>query len=466
MKIPIRFIGHALTALAILKVALLAQGPPPPPLPTSGFNAVVLSDVGGSITKAPSYSFLDATQFGTGNDVCQLVRAALAAAVATPPLPTGVIVDARGVASPSCTVNPWSALSSTSSFANIVLLPAGTIPITSTWVLTDHTVLIGEGPGITTISGSGLTEIIDMGLESGLPCSNNLPTVAPDCPGIMVEHLGITGNGSGTGIVNCCSQERSLVKDVSITNVGTGINISDKYAENSGPYTNISMTNVNTCLKIGPGSAQIPNTRVIQGLKCSTNSTSAAITIDSPNNRLEDISISGSSTDGILIGKLGPAPSNVLINIRGSGFTNLVHISNNGTGTASNAGCPYFGSTQSDNACDITIAGLTRSGSGGTATIYNELTGASVTDSTVALYAWGEQVVNSPSPTRVGYSTFNTATGGGSSPDWLVGSLAPTSSCVVGSLYSCMGAASSCTAGGTIGTVWECIGGGSWKAIQ
>jgi hypothetical protein len=432
----------------------------------NGWNAVVHSNSGSTIATVGSYDLVDASVFSGGN-LCQQIYNVFVSYNNTNA--NGIVIDARGISGSALTcssVNPWAYLTgSYGPFANVVLLPAGTITIQTTWELPDNTVLVGEGPTATTIAAaSGLTgDMIDMGNESG---SFGCDTSPADCPGIVIEHLALNGNGSVNGIVNCCAQELSRVTDVLIENATTGLNISDKYAENSGPYSNLKILNVNTCLSIGPGAtAGIPNTRGVHGLNCSVNSgTTPAITIDSPNNTLEDITISGSTNqDGILIGSQAAAQSNTLYNVQGTGLKNVIHISGTTPSNASN--CP----NTKANVCDITMAAISNSGS--TTTIQDDLisTTQGIQDSTVALYVVGEAVQNiaSGSTSNIGYSRFTTATVSGNTPTWLVGSTAPTSSCAVGTLYSCTGTSTQCTSGSFTGTIWECVGGSTpWKKIQ
>jgi hypothetical protein len=460
LRVTLINLGASVLLLASVPVKLQAQ------VATDGWNGVALSNT----AQAQSYAIVDATQFGPG-DICQMISSAFYKLLVNQSTPAhGIVVDARGVPSSALdcsqsSVNPWGVIDSVNIAARTttVLLPAGTINISRTWLLPGSTHIVGEGPQVTTIHATGIQDIVEMGAASGLSCSGN-SQIAPDCPGIVIEHLGLSGSATN-GIVNCCSQERSQVRDVSISGVGTGFYISDKYAENPGPYSDITMSGVGMCLKIGPGSSpQLPNTRVIQGLRCTATS-SPAIMIDSPNNRLEDISISGPSGDGILIGMNGPAPDNQLLNIRSTGFANAIHISSNTNGSFL-PGCPYVGSTASDNGCDLTIASVSRIG--GTTTILDSLSNATIQDSNVGLYILGEEVLNSNGGTnsKIGYTRFTTAKVNATStppiPAWLVGSVQPSGVCETGSLYSCTGSCSS-------GTVWECLGAGtssSWRPIQ
>jgi hypothetical protein len=116
------------------------------------------------------------------------------------------------------------------------------------------------------------------------------------------------------------------VNDVAFTRItGIGLEVTNITAADSGPYSNLTMSNTSTCLQISAGNAPLPllyTTRGVHGLTCSLSTTSPgpAISLDAPNNSLEDISIIGTSTstqEGIVIGANGPAEDNVLFNIRG-----------------------------------------------------------------------------------------------------------------------------------------------------
>jgi hypothetical protein len=294
-----------------------------------------------------------------------------------------------------------------------------------------------------------------MGAETGLVCSMVGTGGKPDCPGIVIEHLGIQGNVSGavtgTAIVNCCAQEFSRVSDVAITNVATGVALTDLYAENSGPYTNLTISNVNTCLAVGLSTAaDVPGTRGVHGLTCMTNGASpAAITLDGANNSLEDINIQGTSLqDGVLIGSQAAAHNNVLFNIHGNGLKNVIHISSN-----SISGVP--------NVSDLTILGVTHTG--GMSAIEDDLTPNLTSASTVlgdlsvGMYVVGEPVQSGG--VSVGNSRFTTSI---NVPTWLVGPNQPSNNCAAGDLYSCTG--STCSSSGTL---WQCLGGGTtWGKIK
>jgi hypothetical protein len=446
-----------------------------------GWNAAVHS-TSGTVSPSASYAIVDATRF-SGNDLCAMINNVFTyyypGIPTAPGTATGVVIDARAVTALTCSaVNPWANLiaaeTKTETFSNTVLLPAGAITIQQTWVLPPFTHLIGQGPNTTVIyAASGLgsnVDMIDMGAESStMFCWVN----NGDCPGIVIEHLGLVGYASATaqnGIGNCCAQELSRVNDVSISTVATGLVLSDRFSQNSGPYTNLTISGVNTCLAIGPAMSPVNNkytmvnSRGVHGLTCSANGSSPAIKIDGPSNSLEDISISisGSSPqDGIRIGYGGPAQGNTLFNIQGSGsgLKNIIHVTSMGlTGASGAQNCPYTG-TDAFFVCDLTIFGV--AGTATASTVQDDLTGTTVKDSTLAMYVLGENVGTSSS--YFGYSRFTTATATTNTyaTPWLVGATGPTgSNCAVGAIYSCTGTC------GT-GTLFECTGGGSaWKKIQ
>jgi hypothetical protein len=286
-----------------------------------------------------------------------------------------------------------------------------------------------------------------------------------DCPGISIEHLALNGNNASAikyGILNVYAQELSQVDDVTISSItgattGTGISIKMLTAANSGAYTNLKISNVKTCVTItstpGPPPSPVYDTRGIHGLNCSiVSSGGPAISLDSPNSSLEDIYITGStSQDGIAIGANQPASNNVLFNIGGSGLGKLIHLSN-AVNSLTPPGCtPYTtGSTNTTyNVCNTTILGAVNSG--GTYTIADDLTNTNLTDTTVAMYILGETVPAANN--SVGYSRFTTSS---SQPTWLVGSSTPSGTCNAGQIYS--------STSGT-NTIYGCRGSGGWFAI-
>src|SRR5580692_3467529 len=269
-----------------------------------GWNGVYLTS-----NKSPSYAFVDAVPYLTdsrcpsgGCDICDTIGLALMDY--NYQNSNGVLIDARGVPTPQyCTSgtgkypNPWGTIAvPAKSYNNTVLLPVGTIYLETTWALTTDTRLIGEGANLTTLQvcttavcgqvfSSADHDMIDMGTSSICPGTS-------DCTGVVIEHLGLNGNGVANinGIVNSASQELSRVENVAMSNIaGTGLTLSTKGAANSGPYANIEFFGTGTCANI----SGTVITRGIHGLTCnlSGSSAGAAILLDGPNNTLEDISI-------------------------------------------------------------------------------------------------------------------------------------------------------------------------------
>jgi hypothetical protein len=428
-----------------------------------GWNGVYLGSPASNT--APAFSFVDAVPYLTdsrcASGACSICDAIALAFTDYNGIPKGVVVDARGVNTTSgganalnCTMgtsrypNPWSVLSNTQ-YGNTVLLPTGTIYLYSSWILPYATRLIGEGSGLTTIapctsticSGQAFssTDMIDMGSTSVCPMSAGLY----DCQAVVIQHLGLNGgNLTGVnGIVNSASEERSGADDVWLNNMGSGgIGLSiTKSGTNSGPYSKIFYSGSGTCASIDGA----PQTRGIHGLTCvMSGSSGAAILLDAPNNTLEDIYISGSSTsqDGILVGANAPASSNVLFNISGNDLGSVVHIS---SAQNTNSSCPVISGTP-NNVCDVTVLGVTASSA--TNSIKDELTSPTtqLPDAHVGMYIVGELVQGSGS--SVIYSRFTTSL---SVPTWLVGSSSPSGNCAIGSLYS--------ETSGT-DTLWGCKG--------
>jgi hypothetical protein len=291
---------------------------------------------------------------------------------------------------------------------------------------------------------------------------------------VVIEHLGLnagSSNGTINGIVNQFSQELSYVNDVAMTNItGTGLMLgggseaqgsgnctSTQYcvwsSSNSGPYTNISVSGNGTCVSIIAGAKSVTNqvntaplplnTRGVHGLTCNMTgssactpggSQSAAICLDAPNNSLEDVSISTTSSsplDGILIGDISDAQANVLSNISGSGLKNLIHISSNTTPSGAPPSlCMPLNITNPPNACDETVIGASKA-SNVTNIVQDDLTGTTLTDSSLSMYMLGEML-----PGGVGYSRFTTSP---NLPSWSFGpnAIPVNQPCnIVGSLYS------------------------------
>jgi hypothetical protein len=465
-------------------------------LNTAGYNAVW--GPCSNSTPQGSFAVVDASQFsGQGLDLCGQILASFEQYYNVPsgtqPKNYGIVVDARGV-SPSlgCSVNPWNVPQTIGNMtyeeppSSVVLLPSGIILLSTTLQMPAFARLVGEGPGATILRANNIPnctsscDMIDMGFPSpnSTPpptfynCSVNGSAMIVDCPGIAIEHLRLDGNSQArvNGIVNNSAQELSYVEDVAFLNIkGTALSLLgivtgnlNGTSNNSGPYSNLTMSNVGACVIIN-GTV---GTRGIHGLNCSTPSLSgAAIDVEGSNNSLEDISLSGANgtnTDGILIGLNKPAQNNVLFNIRGSGFSNLIHISPSFGNDSSQSNCPAVDTVHTSvyNVCDITIMGVTNGTSGsGIATIYDQVSNTTLADSTLGMYILGEPVQSGSTGTNdtfLGYSHFTTSLNW---PTWLVGTAqASGTTCPsVGSLYS--------VTSGAAPTLLECEPSG-WAPVK
>jgi hypothetical protein len=431
----------------------------------------------GSSTISPSSAFIDASVLDSTGDLCGKINAALTLLNSSPYSGAGVI-DARGTkpgGSNSCSASPWAGFTSANAPSAVILLPAGTITLSSgaNWVLPTGTRIVGEGPGasgtgspasspsVTTITaGSSFSgSMIQMGSSSLCPGS---PAI---CFGVSVEDLSLNGNGESgvVGIENDVSQERSYVSRVSMYGMaGTGLKIGSAaqsgsgccQAQNSGPYSNIyyeSSGTSGTCANIlGQG-----DLRGIHGITCIGNGSSVGIYLDSSNVTIEDAHLDGFTT-GILIGSnttsttANPVRSNVLLNISGSvdtgSMTYLIDISN----------------ANSSNTMDVTVLGATSfhdSSGNPSNTIYDQLTGTTLaysSDSHVGMYVLGESIGG-------GYSRFSTSA---TYPTWGVGKASSISgSCTsVGSLFSNISGTSSgnnnlyaCVPTSTTANGWKAI---------
>jgi hypothetical protein len=459
-------LGTLLVCLGLYSAAPTRMNAAQCPNQSQGYNAVYANC---DTSLQGSFALIDAVPYATDSrcagstcDICQAINYVFVDHNSINA--NGIVVDARGVTSPStlaCThgVNPWTT-NTYSSFSNVVLLPNGTITIDSTWQLPSRTRLVGQGPNLTTIqtcttsnicqkSFTG-TDIVDMGTSGLCANANN------DCPAVGIEHLTINGsNNQVNGIVNCCSQELSFVNDVAVTNIASGKtgltvshdNTSGFNADNSGPYSNIFFTGVGKCISV----TATTNTRGFHGLTCiSTGTSGPVISVDGANNSISDVYVQGGSTqqDGIRLGFVGSAQGNVLTNVFGTQLASVIHIS---AQSSSSAVCPYY-------VCDVTVLGVTKSG-GTSAAIKDDLPGGpTLTDTNVGMYLVGEPIQGGG--TTIGYSRFTTSTTSSAhAVTWLVGAANPSgSTCPTGSLFSCT--TSICTK-----TLWGCVGNG-WAGIK
>jgi hypothetical protein len=131
---------------------------------SQGQNAVYNSSTG----TVGSSAFIDASMFpATGRDFCGVLNFILSSSG----YPTaGAVIDARGLpgstsTSMTCAASPWSGI--TSPPPSTILLPPGTIDISSTWVLPSYTHLVGEGDGL--LPGSECFEK-EAGHGAYIPC--------------------------------------------------------------------------------------------------------------------------------------------------------------------------------------------------------------------------------------------------------------------------------------------------------
>jgi hypothetical protein len=443
-----------LAVVACCLAAIRAQG-------QTGDN-VVYSGTNPTTTLVASASFIDASAFTAGTDLCQKIYDALLTASSI-----GAVIDARGITSGlNCTSGtPW--YESSSAYTNnpaTILLPSGLITIHQTWILPNGTRVVGEGAassgsgtsgtGVTTIqAASGFTgQMIQMGPNNTsttlTPCTN----FSTGCMGISVEDLTLDGNDSANGIINGQAREHSYVRRVYLYRIpGIGLQVWNA-ADFSGPYTDISFYNESSAVS-GTECVWINNvtTRGVHGLSCVASGSptpAAAVLVDGIGNSIEDVQIQGFG-DGILIGKDNATGSTILLNIAGiSGVTNVVHI----CGATTVTPCPSSANTVGD----VSIMSLAR----GTATnsIEDDLTlltrSTTLSDVNIAMYVIGEPLKAAGS--AIEYSRFSTSP---NVPTWVVeNTTTPPSSCVAGSILSN-------SIGSSGNTLWVCTGT-TWTNVE
>jgi len=230
----------------------------------NGYNAVY---TGGTCCLS-SAAFVDASVYS--GDLCFKIYQALQG------LPIGTaesVIDARGInpgGSNSCTNTPWWNGSALQTRGSYILLPAGTITISSTWIMPDHAKLVGQGlgHGVTNVGttllaplGFSGTYMVQMGSSTTGYC------ISSACVDVSIEGLALNGSDNGNlgGILNANSQEMSFVNRVSLKNLpGTALQVGDgsSFAQNSGPYSNI-------WVQVGTSNTS-PNTHCAQILKVQT----------------------------------------------------------------------------------------------------------------------------------------------------------------------------------------------------
>jgi hypothetical protein len=173
-------------------VALWASGSlffPPRAAAQQGQNAVY-----NGTSPVPSPSFIDASMFaGSATDICGVLQFVLAGSRYPA---SGAVIDARGLnpnnTNMTCAASPWAGI--TNPKPSTILLPAGTIQISTSCVLPSNTRLIGEGesdplsavPGTTIQAASQIQLQTMIQFGSSAVCSSG-------CSGISVERLTIDG---------------------------------------------------------------------------------------------------------------------------------------------------------------------------------------------------------------------------------------------------------------------------------
>jgi hypothetical protein len=473
-----------------------------------GHNAVCTSTTGCSTTLA-SAAFVDASAFCTasgcsGADLCKVINNALAA------LPTaGGVVDARGVIaggpnSCSGTETPYVVSGQhTITTPSVILLPSGAIDISATWVIPDHSRIIGEGnnPSGSPVMG---TYIVASGMTSGTVMMQMGSSSCDDgatgqCYGVSISNLTLDGsNGSVAinGIQNVNAGESSYVDHVNLQDIAGTSLIIGNLASGSGPYTNITINPMKQCgsstvgVQLGDTEGQLTSTRGIHGMTATCpvldmeggGTGKAGILLDSPNNTLEDIHFEGFN-DGIQVGSLSvtsgsiSTKSNLILNVNGGTsntdvMSNVVHVcSQSSCGNSNNYVSDLSIVGVSATRSCVTVQGTSIS-CNLTNVVQDDLTNTDIPFIPQLQTSEGVYVIGDASPGGVSstdsYTKFaNTPVAGSGSVSgiatWEVGSFSsgtPGSSCQSGSLFSNTGGTSS-----LVNTVWACSGG-TWSAIK
>jgi hypothetical protein len=484
--------------------------------PYSGFNAVCYNSSGTApdcSTQTHSPAFIDASVFnpGAGGDVCKQIRSAFAT---LSPGTAGVVIDARGVTGSGNTLacangTPWFDRTTGQFYTTSaeILLPAGLINVSQTWVLPSGTRVKGAGvygvPGAS--AGNGGTVLVACTFNASgcnLSSSNNVIVQFGDngtnycvgsCAGISVEDLTVSG-GSGQaliGILNEYAQNGSYVNQVTINNVagssaiGLQIGGSAGSAVNSGPYSNLYFVggDASTCVEFYPSGS---GTLGLHGITCTGSGSMPAIYLDASNTTIEDAHIEDSK-EGVRVGGLpsgvtaSAVASDTLINISaggGSALTDLVHICGGNppsTGFGGDGGCPEYGDVSG-----LTLIGLANVQPGGqdaAAAVNNiqddQTSTLTPSDSTgnrygVGLYGAGDQFGCTECYTRFSTSPYTISTPPNPVPAWGVGYGVPGGTCPVGSIFSNTQGTNSCGSGANVCTLYVCYqttSGSAWKGI-
>jgi hypothetical protein len=410
---------------------------------------------GGALVEAPSTAFIDAFAFSSTGDICNRINAVL---ISSSYPPQGAVVDARGIGAGTtqfCGSNPWSGVTAPS----VVLLPSGTIIMSTGWVLPDRTRLIGEGN-----NPSSNGTVIDACLSGVSMCGGNftgtmIEMCTSACNGVSVEYLQLDGNNLQiNGIVNSNAGPGSYVDHVNLHLIeDVALTVSGTNAEGSGPYSNMacsmgsSYSSSTACVVLDSSF-----TRGVHGLTCTGvgNGPAAAVRVDSSGNTIENVHFEG-TLDGIRIGFSptssstgSPEQGDLIMNINGgdggpsSGpIVNMVEIYN-----SSNA------------VSDLTVLGI-GSTTGVTNNLLDDETNTAIPSSTNAYtgqYILGQQISSDA------YYRFATTPVVPSSnppypvPTWVTESLTavPSGTCPAGAIFSNSNALTATS----VGTLFVCTG--------
>jgi hypothetical protein len=176
-----------------------------------GYNAVCTSQTGCS-TNTGTSAFVDASMFlppiGNRADICDAIYYVFTRTVPQYPA-NGEVIDARGITGSALTCtqgSPWSENNVYIKKPSVILLPAGIITTSASWVLPQNTKLIG------TAKGTGNIGTTNYAFETTIQASANFSGAvvqfgdpshcSSGCQGISVEHLTISGNGGAGYTMN------------------------------------------------------------------------------------------------------------------------------------------------------------------------------------------------------------------------------------------------------------------------
>jgi hypothetical protein len=445
----------------------------------------------GSGEIAGSSALIDASVF-PGADVCAKINAVLTST--SPAFPSrGAVIDARGIVTPESALNctsgsPWQGTPPAAGWPPaVILLPAISITIHTTWVLPNGTRIIGERRNNTTLMAATDFPSGDTMLEMGAANSAVCPNLAGAfvCRGVGIQYVSFDGENRNppqgapvNGVDNEYSQDLSYLDHVDFRLLeGTALKVGVG-GTNSGPYSNLIFaaggglkgeTTQTACVVFQT------STRGLHGMTCTANGVPyAAVHLQAGNNSIENIHVEG-FVDGVVVGDSAASGSkvagNVLMSIdAGHGgntgpVANAVHIcnpANPASGTACSAGDWSIG--------DLTALGITAEFgvSSSPVAIQDDLTDATLLTSQtaatdVALYVLGEPLAIG---NDTGYSrlTATFVTGQGQPvATWgagVLGSAELPTPCATGSVFS-----NTSSKLGSNHTLYVCVGGTNWEPV-